>query len=457
MFRFNFATEAWASTVELKSWKLMPYPKPSKETTTETALASSGIGSDGEGSMAYFHVDIGYPIAARNVPMVRMCLDQGVDVNKTLHWYSHGVMTPLTKAVTTAYEYGLYGPCDIKALLLMRRDSRKIIRLLLEYGADPSQRDEKGVNAQQMADQLCLNDRHEPDWLIRELLSPAPHAKLPDLLSMTDAVWAGESGKLEAILAEDPELYHLAEHHRVSPLGVAVYRGDEHMVNILLNYGASLDALDSIGSSPLAIAVASNLDDMARLLRQRGASLDSRDRNLQNSTPLEYAAANGTPTMCKALIGHWTAQNPVDRKHQLSQSLASAVRHFRAETVVLLLYNGADIFVDMRPFLKGEELNGSLGDNLTPREFVVDCIKVSPFLPGYGQSRSDILKILESYEQQANRKTCEETAIGVLNNGIREVSLTKPETSIETEYQRKKEQILALQTQSSSLNSDSTS
>jgi hypothetical protein len=386
MFRFNFATEVWASTVELKSWKLMPYPKPSKESTTETALASSGIGSDGEGSMAYFHVDIGYPIAARNVPMVRMCLDQGVDVNKTLR-YSYGVVTPLMKAVTTAYVYGLYGSCDIQALLLMRRDSRKIIRLLLEYGADPSHRDGKGVNAQQMADHLCLNDRHEPDWLIRELLSPAPHAKLPDLLSMTDTVWAGESEKLEAMLAEDPELCHLAEHHRVSPLGVAVYRGDTHMVDILLNNGASLDALDSIGSPPLAIAVGSNLHDMARLLRQRGASLEFRDRNLQGSTPLEYAVRYGTPAIYRALSG---------------------------------------------------ELNSSLEKKLTPRQFLVGNIKASSLYTKSDPSGSDMLKILEGHEQQANRKTCEEIAIGDPNDGIREVALTKPETPIETEYQRRR-------------------
>jgi ankyrin repeat protein len=361
MFRFSFATESWTSTMDIKSWKLMPYPKPS-ESPAGITPASSGIEETGEESMAYFHVDISYPIAARNVPMVRMCLDQGVDVNAKLPAATYNGMTPLIKAVATAYETTRYD--TIGTMLLMRRDSRKIVQLLLDHGAD------KSSEARDLA-KNPPDGSHQPDWLIEELLAPFPHPKLHQFISLTDTVWAGEQEKLENMLTQEPGLWNASELQGVSPLGVAVHRNDERMVSMLLSKGASPNARDPMGSSPLAIAVASKLEIIAKLLLQHGASITHVGPVL-GLNPIEYAAREGNHTMCGNLLENEKPQSPYDKKELLSKPFALALRQYHTDVIVVLLEHGADVFMDMEPFLRPGERGfiGVSGSHLTPAEFL---------------------------------------------------------------------------------------
>ena len=422
MFRFNFATEMWTSTTNLKSWKLMPYPKPFEGAITEATLAYRDIASADEASMAYLHIDIWYPISARNVPMVQMCIDLGVDVNKRLEGASHCGMTPLMKAVATAYEYTPLPPFNtITTLLVVRRDSRKIIQLLLEHGANPNEKDYKGINARQMAEYPPSGvkdhfDGCQPDWFIQELLKPTPNVNLGHLLPMTNAVWAGDAGKIEAMFAENPDLCHLAESHGVSPLGIAVYRRDNHMVEFLLDKGASPNALDLIGFSPLIIAVASDSKDLARLLLQRGAILGIPDPSL-GLTALEYTAREGHHDMCRTLLGHLKDQLFVCKSDILSKPLALAVRRHHADVVRLLLDHGADVLMNMHEFLQPAEISslndryGNIGNiHMSLYDFVAfkgqgkvvyrGDLQSKGWWNGDADSKS-ILAIIKSYETRA--------------------------------------------------------
>ena len=314
MFRFNFATEMWSSATDLKSWKLMPYPKPSKASNSGASSTLGGARNTDEASMAYFHVDICYPVAARNIPMVKMCLDHGVDVNQRL---PNG-MTLLEKAVATAYEYTAFD--GVTTVLLMRRDSRKMIQLLLEYGASPGA--DAVALARNEATRVIPFCASQLDWLMEQLLTPQPHPDFRRLLSMTDAVWAGESDKLDTILAEEPDICRLAEAHGASPLGVAAFRGDERMLNALLGHGASPDALDPIGSSALAIAVASERQNIIYVLLQHNASLSILDPIL-NLTPLEHCAREGNISLCAAILEHMGPQNSNNAKELLKAARTS--------------------------------------------------------------------------------------------------------------------------------------
>ena len=233
MFRFSSAMESWTGTNNITAWKLMPYPKPSGEPPTGTMFASSGTSGAGEESMVYDHVDLHYPIEAINVPMVKMCLDLGAEVNAKR---SDG-KTPLMTAVAVA--------CDVRyvCLPLARRDARQIIQLLLDHGAEKSPE----------ARNLTRNSRG-PDWLIEQLLAPSPHPKTCHFISMTDAVLVGDYEKLKDIIKQDPELLHSSEFYGVSPLWIAVYQNDVLMLDMLLGKGASPNTPDPVGSSLLAIA-----------------------------------------------------------------------------------------------------------------------------------------------------------------------------------------------------------
>lgn len=417
MFRFSFAIESWTGTTNTKSWKLMPYPKPS-ESPAGITLASIEIEYTGEESMAYFHVDISYPIAARNVPMVRTCLDQGVNVNTELPVATYNGMTPLIKAVATAYETTPYD--TIGTMLLMRRDSRKIVQLLLDHGAD------KSSEARDLA-KNPPDSSHQPDWLIEELLAPSPHPKLHQFLSLTDAVWAGEQEKLENMLTQDPDLWNASEFQGVSPLGAAVYRNDERMVSMLLSRGASPNARDPMGSSPLAIAVASKLEIIAKLLLQYGACITLVDPVL-GLNPIEYAAREGNHTMCGTLLGNEKPQSPYDKKELLSKPFALALRQYHTDVILVLLEHGADVFMNMQPFLRPSE-RGQFGvshSDTIPEEFL--RVKLSSSMSGYEKFsilpkipsaelpsgntphekevyRSRLCAVLKEYEIRANKKT----------------------------------------------------
>jgi hypothetical protein len=340
MFRFSFATEIWTNTTDLKSWKLMPYPRPSEEYPTGTMFTYSGIAGAGEESMAYVRMDLNYPIAARNVPMVRMCLDQGgVDVNAKFRTDNSYGMTPLMRAVETAYENTRYD--TIGTTLLMRRDARRIVQMLLDQGA------EKSPEARDLAKDT-RGSKHQPDWLIKELLAPSSHPKLRQFISLTDAVWDGEQEKLEDMLAQEPGLWSASEFQGVSPLGAAVHRNDERMVSMLLGRGASPNALDPMGSSPLAIAVASNLEIIAKVLLQYGASMTSVDPFLKLN-PFDFAVKGRNHTMCGTLLGNEKTLSPSEKKKLLSEHFALAISVCYTKMAEILLENGADIFMGVRP------------------------------------------------------------------------------------------------------------
>jgi hypothetical protein len=418
MFRFSFATEIWTNTTDLKSWKLMPYPKPSEESPTGTMFTYSGIAGAGEESMAYIHVDLNYPIAARNVPMVKMCLDQGVDVNAKFPMANSYGMTPLMKAVDTAYETTRYD--TIGTTLLMRRDARRIVQMLLDHGAD------KSPEARDLAKDT-RGSKHQPDWLIIELLAPSPHPKLRQFISLTDAVWDGEQEKLEDMLIQEPGLWSASEFQGISPLGAAVHRNDERMVSMLLGRGAPPNALDPMGLSPLAIAVASNLEIIAKILLQYGASITSVNPFLKLN-PIEYAAREGNHTMCSTLLGNEKRQNPYDKKELLSKPFALALIKYHIEVIVVLLEHGADVFMNMQPFLHLTERGqgGFSYFDLTPGEFLRAKLSSSvsvyknltrvpttplaeqPFGNTLHQTegyRSRLCAVLKEYEIRANKKT----------------------------------------------------
>ncbi|CAN9452136.1 unnamed protein product [Alternaria sp. RS040] len=405
MFRFNFTTEIWTNTTDIKSWKLMPYPKPSGESPAGTVFASSDTVGAGEESMAYVHVDLNYPITARNVPMVRMCLDQGVDVNTK---FSDG-LTPLMKAVAAAYQVTTYDSIWEKPW--RHRDARQIVQLLLDHGAN------KSTEALDLARNSHVK-WHQSDWLMEQLLDPSPHANLSQFISMMDAVLAGEQEKLEDMLMQEPGIWHVLEAHGISPLGAAVWRNDIRMVSMLLGRGASPNALGPEGSSPLAIAVASKFETMAQILVQHSADISLIDPVL-GLTPLEHAAKEGNHVMCGILLGAETAQSPSDKKDILSKPLALAVERCHTNVIVVLLDHGADVFMNMLPFISpGEAVylqqrlklyseDQDLKEILTPREFLES---------NYSPLRKDayflsLLGVLKQYEDSMTIRTSQRSGV----------------------------------------------
>ena len=135
-------------------------------------------------------------VARGNAEAVEALLADGVDPSKkVLHW-----VTPLHVAVTG--------------------QSPKMVRLLLEHGADPDAATTGG-------------------------LSPCPAC--PDSISNHVAFKAG-----------------------VTPLHLAVYQGNAELVRLLLEHGADINRESKNGETPLAIAVACGHQKIVDLLGARG-------------------------------------------------------------------------------------------------------------------------------------------------------------------------------------------
>lgn len=358
MFRFNFATEMWNSTTDLKSWKLMPYPRPSDELSLGSSISNTDRMSVDRRPMAYY-IDLHYPIKARNVPMVKMCLEIGANVNIIAL-----MRTPLSMAVADAYNFDHLETAA--AFLAARRDSRKIIQLLLDYGADPLQLNERGMSAQEIAKQvthsiwwpatISTSEKRRlfrpgytivdhtnirADWLIFQLLQSEPDENLPRLISMTDAVWDGDLHALEAILNEHPTLCHIANSHGVSALGIAVLRGDETIVNVLLENGASPNSPDPSGFTPLAIALYER-KDMVPFLLQHGASATI-SAPILGLKPLEICASEGELAVCQSILEQLDVQSPTNEtKCSLTKALFLAIDGSHNDLVRMLLNHGAD-------------------------------------------------------------------------------------------------------------------
>jgi serine/threonine protein kinase len=74
-------------------------------------------------------------------------------------------------------------------------------------------------------------------------------------------------------------------------LHYAVYRGKKEIVDLLLSFGANVEAQDSNGRTPLHYAAANKKIQLIQSLVENGANVNAQDR--EGRTPIHYAALGG--------------------------------------------------------------------------------------------------------------------------------------------------------------------
>lgn len=120
------------------------------------------------------------------------------------------------------------------------------------------------------------------------------------VISLSCAIYAGEihnivfSGKSEMVKAYlDKNPQALNEKglsmgiYDWTPLHIAAKRGNLDIVQLLIERGAELNALNSMGQTPLFLAVQGGHKDIANLLIERGAIVRIKDKF--DKTPLDWA------------------------------------------------------------------------------------------------------------------------------------------------------------------------
>ncbi len=117
---------------------------------------------------------------------------------------------------------------------------------------------------------------------------------------------------LQDILLSRPELVYAVAPDGFQPLGLAAFFGAKDAVKLLLEIGAEVNAAsqNSMKVAPLHSAVAHQHDDIAQLLLAYGADVNAPQAD--EFTPLHGAAQNGQIDMVKLLCEHGADQHAIN-------------------------------------------------------------------------------------------------------------------------------------------------
>ncbi|KAG4256551.1 hypothetical protein FPRO03_14015, partial [Fusarium proliferatum] len=123
-----------------------------------------------------------------------------------------------------------------------------------------------------------------------------------------------------------------------TPLWWAAERGHEAVVQLLLEWSASVEAADKDGRTPLLCAVAQGHETVVQLLLDWGANTNAVDKD--GRTPLWWASLEGHEAIVRLLLDWGADTEAADKDGQTPLRLAADRGH--EATVQLLLDQGAD-------------------------------------------------------------------------------------------------------------------
>jgi ankyrin repeat protein len=243
------------------------------------------------------------------------------------------------------------------------RPTVDLAKFLLEKGANVESRDNEGKTP------LAHAFLHERDSIVKLLLEKAASVDSLKAIGLaTDlngglktAVKEGKETVVRMLLSMGADLESRDSESR-TPLAQAVLYEHESIVKLLLEKGASVDALKAIGtttdvSGRLETAIFYGRENVVRLLLMMGADVE--ERGTYERTPLLDAAYQGKLTFVKILVEAGADMNA--RAKDGWTVLHLAAYRGDAELVQFLLENGARDLLDF-----------SRDDGYTPLHFAAD-------------------------------------------------------------------------------------
>ncbi|KAJ3408274.1 hypothetical protein HDU80_006314 [Chytriomyces hyalinus] len=175
-----------------------------------------------------------------------------------------------------------------------------VVKILLKAGADP---DCMGVAARNFvplhfaAQNASLQDESEEQEqedgftkVVRLLMDAKADPCKLDNFGLSALHYAAMNGRADILLA-------LLSNTSVKPF----QKGHSSVIRVLIDYGASCDAVDGHGWTPLFYAALAGRTEAAMMLLECGASVDLLDRD--GWTPLHWAAENTHQDMMHLLLG----------------------------------------------------------------------------------------------------------------------------------------------------------
>jgi hypothetical protein len=125
----------------------------------------------------------------------------------------------------------------------------------------------------------------------------------------------------------------------ITPLFLAVENGNAEIAEILLNFGAKINARDKNKQTPLMRLDEDPSPELVRLLIKHGAKVNAADKD--GNTPLILAAKNASAEILQILIDHGAEINAQNKEGQTA--LMNAAYEDNLERVKILILAGADV------------------------------------------------------------------------------------------------------------------
>ncbi|XP_018907926.2 uncharacterized protein [Bemisia tabaci] len=252
--------------------------------------------------------------------------------------------------------------------------SLQLIKLLLKAGSD--------VNAKSAFDTspLLLAVISNEGKIVETLLEVAEiEVNCLNDKGSTPLTTAASNGLLSIVkmLVMRGALINGAPSEAFLPLHKALFFGKEHVVNWLINNGASVRARDSRGLTAIMAAVMSKDTTlkMIETLMKKGGNINSKCKG--GCTALHYAAASGNLRMVRFLIDQGANPNEKDKE-------GHTVLHFAIRSECI---KTAEYLIDET----GVDLNGG---------------PLSPLLWAVGLENQDMVKLLLKKGANVNVSTC---------------------------------------------------
>ncbi len=147
---------------------------------------------------------------------------------------------------------------------------------------------------------------------------------------------------LKAILdKKELDINYVDEYVTTTALNEAVFYADKEVIDLVISYGADVNAQSYSGKSALMIAAANNSVDILNRLLFLGADIDAVDR--RNYNALMYAAESGSYYACQYLFGMGINSDVVSIDEQTALDIAIANNY---EPIVSLLTKSYSPLID---------------------------------------------------------------------------------------------------------------
>jgi ankyrin repeat protein len=171
------------------------------------------------------------------------------------------------------------------------QDGARLVRLLLEHGADVNATDKGNATSLHFA---CGNGKLD---IVRELLNHGAVTNAKNKLGETPLHVVPTDGvRVARLLLEHGVDVNIPDKDGRTALGAVSFRGSPEIARVFLDHGAPVNARDDFGWTPLHLlsqyyyqeSTEGRGLDVARLLLERGADIRARDIN--HMTPLDLVS-----------------------------------------------------------------------------------------------------------------------------------------------------------------------